>query len=155
MRTKMRLFLGVFALLVTGLVGVASASNRVDLIKNDTIKIEAVLNQGHQITRVFVYNENNKLVITGRIDRKHSAFLGNGHVDIAIVSPEGETLSQVSTYYIPRHIRKNPSRGSRFEVRLPSIPKKGSTIRIVYHKASKSASRIFQCGSNMAVKADS
>lgn len=155
MRTKNQLFFSVFVLLAFGLSASAFASTRINLIKNDALEIERLPSRGYRILRVFAHNDNNELVVTGRVKRRHQTYFGRGHVDIAIVSPGGEILNQVSTSYTPRYLRRKSSRGSRFEVRLPDIPQVGSTVRIVHHRGNSPKNRAFQCENNMATSDDS
>ena len=150
MRIKYLLFFSVLVLLAFGLSSTAFASTRIDLIKNDTLEIERLPSRGYRILRIFAYNDNNELVVTGRVKRLHSTYFGTGHVDIAIISPGGEILNQVSTSYTPRYLRRKPSRGSRFEVRFPDVPQVGSTVRIVHHRNDELKNIAFQCENNMA-----
>ena len=142
-------------ILSVSMTGWACASNRVNLLKNGTTKLEIIPSRGIYISRVYVIQDGDKLVIKGTVKRRSSSRAGSGHVDISIVSPEGEVFEKVSTFYIPRIIPSKPgrrkSRGSRFEVRLPTIPPTGSKVRVAYHRISKPDSRTFSCGENMAV----
>lgn len=139
----------------TGVFLTGCASDRVNLVDRGTLSIERVPSRGIYISEVRVNQDGNELVVTGRVKRRDVSAGGFGHVDVAIISPEGKTLEQVSTYFSPRIIpRKHDHRrlhGSRFEVRLPTIPPTGSKVRVAYHRISKPDSRTSSCGENMAV----
>ena len=131
------------------------APNRVNLVDNGTVSIERIPSGGIYISKVRVNQEGNEFVVTGRVKRSDHSPLCSGHVYVAIMSPEGKILEQVSTYYSPRFIpRKRDHRrlhGSRFEVRLPFIPPAGSKIRVAYHRPVKSESETPSCGVNRAL----
>ncbi|MBW1852732.1 MAG: hypothetical protein JRJ15_15185 [Deltaproteobacteria bacterium] len=133
----------------------ACASKRVNLLKDGTIKLERVPSRGYYISSVYVNQNGDELVITGRVKRRSRAGSGSGHVDIAVVSADGDVLEQISTLYKPRIIltRKMHTRESYFEARLPTIPPMGSKVRVAYHRDSKPDSKTFSCDENMAVPA--
>ncbi len=56
--------------------------------------------------------------------------LGLGHVDIAIVNPEGKILKEVHTNYKPRILVRKRRRQAYFGVRIPVVPPPGSTVRV-------------------------
>jgi len=143
-------------ILVTSLVFFAGcASDRVNLVDRGTVSIERVPSGGIYISEVRVNQDGDELVVTGRVRRRGHSPVSLGHVDVSIISPEGKTLEQVSTYYSPRIIPSKPGHrrlhGSRFEVRLPTIPPTGSKVRVAYHGVSKPDSRTSSCDKNMAV----
>jgi len=148
---NIQLFLLVLIFLMVSSAIVSCASTHEDLIKNETVKIERIPSREYRITRVFAYNENNVLVVTGRVERWNSTYSGSGHIDIAIVDPEGNITNRISTYYIPRLVCRNPSHGSRFEVRLSNIPSMGSIIRIAHHRNIIPQNESFQCKNNIAI----
>ena len=154
---KARDLRGLFVLMILSIsmTGWACASNRVNLLKNGTTKLEIIPSGRINISSVYVIQDGDKLVIKGTVKRRSSSLAGSGHIDISIISPEGEVFEKVSALYIPRIIPSKPgrrkSRGSRFEVCLPAIPPTGSKVRLAYHRVSKSEGRTFSCGENMAV----
>jgi len=152
MRMRDVSILAVLIFVATGVFSAGCAPNRVNLVDTGTVSIETVPSKEIYISEVRINQDGNELVLTGRVKRRHLAPVGFGHVDVAIISPEGKSLEQVSTYYNPRIIpRKRGHRrlhGSGFEVRLPVIPPAGSTIRVAYHRSAKSESETFSCGGN-------
>lgn len=146
--------LSVLILDMIGFVFSGCTSSRLNLIDNGTFYLEQEPSSNISIFRVHAYLDGDELVINGRVKRRCASFIGvGGHIDIAIVSPEGEILEQVSTFYIPRIIPRKRAgliSGSHFEVRLPAVPPAGSTIRVKFHRAVKSRGEAFDCRKNAA-----
>lgn len=155
MNVKILKFFCVLIILFVSMAGLACASKRINLIKNGTRKLEIIPSRGIHISKVYVIQEGDRLLIKGTVKRRSSYNVGSGHIDISIISPEGEVLEKASTNFIPRIIPSRPGRrkslGSRFEVRLPTIPPAGSKVHVAYHRVSKTDNWIFSCGENMAV----
>jgi hypothetical protein len=140
----------LFFLLAYGLVASACAANRINLVERGTVTLERVNARNISVSRAYAFQDGDQLEISGNVKRLSSSISNGGHVDIAIVSPEGETLEQVSTCYIPRIIRRRGSREAFFSLRLPIIPPEGSMVRVAYHKPDKSKQSLFDCGENAA-----
>lgn len=148
-------------ILLTVILGIAvmgvsgCAANRTISLDSGTVSIERMPGKGVNFNRVYVHQENDEIVVSGRIKRRSSSTVtGGGHVDIAVISPEGEVLEHVSTIYVPRVFLRKSHRGSYFEVRLSVVPPDGSVIRVARHKLPLPKStddRGFDCGENTAV----
>jgi hypothetical protein len=147
MKTKKLRILSVVMIVSVSVTGWAYASNCANLLKNGSFKIEAVSSKGYYLSNVHVNQVDGGIEITGKVKRRSYAGIGGGHVDITIISLEGEVLDKFSTIYSPRMIpmRRVHMRESGFEVHLPMIPPKGSKIRIALHRPSKSVSKEFSC----------
>jgi hypothetical protein len=147
-------FLGV-SLVTTVMVLSGCATRSANLVKAGKVKLELVPSSGNYVSRVEVKQDGDELVITGTVKRRNFSGIGGGHVDVSLISPEGEILEQVSTYYTPRIIsRKRGSsrhRGSHFEVRLPTVPSAGSKICVGYHRSLESGTPAYHCGKNVAL----
>ena len=145
----------LFVLMIVSatMTGFSCASNRVNLLKDGNIKIERISSKDYEISHVDVYLDNGALVVQGNVERHGHSGTETGHVDIAVVSPGGEVLDQISTLYKPRIIpaRMIFRRKAYFTARLPMIPPKGSTVRVAYHRDSKPGGKTFSCGGNIAV----
>ncbi len=142
----------ILALAISSFVASACSTNRVNLADNRTVSLERVHSDNITVSRVYVYQDGDQLEISGRVKRRSSSIFNGGHVDIAIISPDGEILEQVSTRYYPRIIRRRGARESFFTARLTAIPPKGSIVRVAYHEAVKSGNGVFDCGQNAAVQ---
>ncbi len=154
MKIKSVYILSVLILDMIGFVLSGCSSSRLDLIDNGTFYLEQEPSNNISIFRVHAHVDGDGLLINGRVKRRCASFSGvGGHIDVAIVSPEGEILEQVSTFYTPRIIPRKRARllsGSHFEVRLPAVPPAGSTIRVKFHIAAKSGDEAFDCRENAA-----
>ncbi|MBW1851607.1 MAG: hypothetical protein JRJ15_09280 [Deltaproteobacteria bacterium] len=144
----------LFVLMIVSIsiTGLGCASNGVNLIKNGAVTLERIPSKGYYISHVEVYQNDNELVLHGNVKRRPHSNTGTGHVDIAIVSPDGEILEEIITSYRPRIISKRRLRKckSYFIVSLSIVPPKGSIVRVAYHRNSKPDSRTFSCGENRA-----
>ena len=131
------------------------ASSRTNLVKNGMVSVERLPSKGNaHIFKVYVYQEGDELVVSGRVTRRFKYLLSSqGHVDIAILSPKGEVIGKASTSYIPRIVRREGQhRASYFTARFSVIPPKASTVRLSYHAQRYSAAKkTFDCGDNAAV----
>jgi YD repeat-containing protein len=151
MKMKKSNILITLALVVFGIITLGCASHRVNLVENGKIIIERVPSKNIYVSKAHVYQEENELLITGRVKRSNTSVLDGGHVDIAVVSPEGKILDKVSTSYTPRIIRRKGSRESLFSARLSMTPPEGTTVRLAYHKLGRSISEEFDCGNSVAI----
>lgn len=140
-------------ILSVGMTGWACASNRVNLLKDGAVKLERIPSKGYYISHVDVYQYDDELVVHGNVKLRGHPGTGTGHVDIAIVSSDGEVLEQISTLYKPRIIstRKMHKRTAYFNVRLSTILPMESTVRAAYHRDSKPDRKTFPCEGNIAV----
>jgi hypothetical protein len=131
------------------------ASSKVNLVDTERVTIERMASEGGvRIENVYVYQEGNELLVSGRVKRRGTGrVIPRGHVDIAILSPEGNVIEKASTSYVPTTIRRKLShRGSHFNARFSVVPPEGSTVRVSYHARGYSAARTtFDCGENSAV----
>ena len=113
------------------------AANRPDLVKSGIVTIEQERTGKAYIAWNSAYEEKGDLVITGVLRRRdHVGRPIKTHVDVTIVSPDGTVLDEVSSsdIYVSRRIT---GRGylsfERFKIHIPSVPAKGSLVRLVSH----------------------
>ena len=146
--------LPILIILLAGIGFMGCASDRSNLTESGIVYIERMPSSNKSILGVQAFADNDQLVINGRVKRHSASFVdGGGHIDIAVVGPEGDIIEQVSTKYVPRIIPRRKMRGMRgsyFEVRLPDVPPAGSTVRIAYHRTAISADRTLDCSENAA-----
>lgn len=121
-------------ILTTVLLGfIACATNRVDLLENNTVSLDIVKPKHIQIS-ASVYEEEKQLLVFGTVrSTAHTRQAIPGHLDIALREP-GSTSAQVTQVHLrsmpgPRH-HPHPS---SYLVRMPSLLKPGSTLVITYH----------------------
>ena len=126
---------------VTLLLLVVSSScmtaSRTDIVKSGVVTIDQQRTGKAYIAWSSAYEEKGDLVITGVLRRRdHVGSPINTHVDVTIVSPDGIVLDEVSSSGV-NVSRRITGRGhqsfERFEIRIPSVPAKGSLVRLVSH----------------------
>jgi len=129
-------------------------SSRVNLVDTEKVTVEKMASKGHvKIWKVYVYQEEGDLVVSGRVKRKSMNLLpAKGHVDIAVISPNGQVIETESVAQTPRVIgmSRRRRRGSSFEARLSMVPPEGSTVRITFHPEKNTPERHVDCEKNAA-----
>ena len=131
--------------------------NSAALTDERTVSIERLHSKvkGIYFHDVHAYRDGNELVISGNVKRRYTSIPGNtGHVDVAIVAPDGKVVESVSAAYSPKAISKRSHPGSHFEVRLPIDLQKGSTVKVAIHEnavSDKTKEKRFDCGKNVAI----
>ena len=140
-------------IIVLAMVLSGCASSPINLVDKGTVFIERVPSRGVYFSRVYVKQDGTELMITGRLKRRSASPVGTGHIDIAIVGPEGKLLERISTSYIPKILsaKRGKHRGSRFKVRMTGALPEGSKVRLAYHRTAQSVKRTFYCGENEAL----
>ena len=109
------------------------ASGRTNLVDNGTVIIESAQSMQAFVTSVSVYRDDEKLVISGRVkQRYHTVTADRGHVDIALINPDGTTIRTVSVGYRSLLARRTCA-SSLFRVCLPVTLPQGATVRVVHH----------------------
>ncbi len=93
------------------------------------------------LSDIHVRQAADELIISGAVSRRNTAFSGAGHIDVAVVSPDGVVVCQGNAPYTPKILPETPGarrhRPAHFDLRLGCDPPSGSTIRVAYHgKAS-------------------
>ena len=88
-----------------------------------------------EIFNVAVRSQDSKTFISGKIHKKsHGRTVIPGHLDILVLSSEGELLHEIYTKY---HRRSLKARDSTFSAELPMMVSEGSTVRIKHHQTAK------------------
>jgi len=139
---------------IAGMVSFGCAPHRVDLVERNKLLVRRIPSTNIYVSRVFVYQVGDELEISGRVKRRRDAIPTGGHVDIALVHPDGRILERVSVPYSPRIIRRRWAQESFFQVRLSPIPPEGTTIYTTYHAFRGSQGGRFDCGDNAAIPGD-
>lgn len=101
-----------------------------------SVLFEQTPSQDVFISDVHSYRDGDSLVVYGKVKRTptNCCDAARGHLDIAVIGPDGSILDAVSVLYSPRNIPKVRTRSARFETRLPYTVPAGTTLRIAYHK---------------------
>lgn len=83
-----------------------------------------------KLSRVDVKNENQQLVLTGRVKRRSpNTHVVPGHIDVLV---NGELYNNLR--YSPGRLHKRSVFGSKFNLVLPANLPKGSTIKLKWHR---------------------
>ena len=87
------------------------------------------------VSEVHSYKDGDTLVVYGKVKRTAANCCDavRGHLDMAVVGPDGSVLDALSLVYSPRNIPKVRTRSSRFMTRLPYTVPAGATLRMAYH----------------------
>jgi hypothetical protein len=128
-------------------------ADSVDLVENQTLSLERVPTKNLYISWVRVYRQEDVTEVFGEIRRRHRSkggHGGHGHIDVAVVDPDGTVLEEVSTLYYPRDLPKKSAPVAYFTVRLAQPPPPGSTVRLTHHQDGYSLHREFTCDRNAA-----
>jgi len=122
---------------VTALLFAGGCASPYVLDPQGNFYIERIPSSWAYLSDIIVDQDGETLVIKGAVSRRNDAFSGTGHIDVAVVSPAGQVISQASAPYEPQILPKTPGarkhRASRVEIHLSAIPPKGSVIRLAFH----------------------
>jgi hypothetical protein len=130
--------------------------------KNEaSVIFECIPSEDVLISDVNAFENGDELVIFGKVKRapNNCCDAVRGHLDMAIIAPDGFVLDAGSFLYSPRNIPKGRSRSSHFKAVLPYIVPEDFVLRITYHSSRELASstthagRILLCEENKAVLA--
>jgi hypothetical protein len=106
------------------------ASTGTDLVEQGEAKVEYIPSRYAHIHRVSVYQEEKTLLISGELHgRFHRKDFVPGHVDIEVISPDGDILQKGST----RYHRIGRTKSLKFSIQFPDTIPQGSRIRVVHH----------------------
>ena len=103
---------------------------------NETsVLFESMSPKGVIISNVRAYEDADEFVIRGKVKRtfNNCCDATRGHIDIAVVAPDGLVMDIVSVLYTPRDTPRIRSRASHFTARLPYTIPEDITLRITYH----------------------
>ncbi len=134
-------FLAVM-ILVTAVVFISGcATNNVNYTNEASVLFERVPSEDVLISEVHAYEDGDELVIYGKVKRaaNNCCDYARGHVEIAVLAPDGLVIDIVNVLYSPRNIPKVRSRTSRFITRLPYMVPEDMILRITYHDSMEIA----------------
>jgi hypothetical protein len=137
------------------------ATSNLNYTNQASVKFEYTQSEDVLIKDVYAFESGDELVILGKVKRtaKNCCDAVRGHLDIAIVAPDGLVMDAGSFVYSPRNIPKVRSRSSHFKAVLPYIVPEDFVLRITYHSSRELASStthiggILMCEENKAIRA--
>jgi hypothetical protein len=100
------------------------SGSRVSLVDQGIVSVEAKPSKNVGILWTDVYQDGEDIIVYGVVQRRsHTSYPLKTHVDVAILSPDGEVLQEARTpdVYVPRRIPGKGINWNRFEVRFPDI----------------------------------
>jgi hypothetical protein len=129
--------------------GVNPLGNRTTLDKG-AVLVKVLPSSKEYVSRVYVYQEGNEMVVAGGVKTRRFAVLANGgHVDVVVIAPDGALIDQRSISHSPFRRKGNPE--PSFKTRIPLVPQPGTTVRLAYHHPSQAmVANAFDCGQNAA-----
>lgn len=128
--------------------------SRENLVKEEKIKVEKISPNNVSVTKVWVYQNNDVLDVSGEARLRNR--LQGGHFDVAVLDTDNKQLLKVSIdAHRPFKRNNNRKTGPRlvtFKTKLPIVPPVGSTIRVTFHKNEFSGINTYDCGGNKAIE---
>ena len=127
----------LFSLLTGFSLTSACAVGGVDLVRNRTVTVETHAPDKVEISRVGVYRNGEKLIVKGRVSRKHNIHYSLlGHIAIILEAPNGAVLKKAGVLYYPRQLPMRRADSSLFKAEIPyeeQFP--GTTVRVEYRSS--------------------
>jgi hypothetical protein len=154
MRAPLQNGVAVLTLILIPILVSGCLAASVNLVDNQTVSLERIPTKYFYISWARVYQQEDEIEVHGQIRRRYRLrrdYGGHGHIDVAVVAPDGIALEEVSTLYYPRDIPRKSAPVAYFTVRLSQPPPPGSTVRLSYHKDGHSIRREFNCDKNAAL----
>ena len=101
------------------------------MAQTNSIKLERVASSYAHISHVVISPTDSALQVRGNVHKRwHKRGRIRGHVNIAVIAPDGTLLFEDSI----RHIRRGTKQqGARFFVEIPVEVSAGSVVRIAHH----------------------
>ena len=134
------------------------ATTNVDRVSDASVLFERMPSEDVVVSEVRAVEDADGLVIHGKVKRtaRNCCDSARGHVDIAVVGPDGAIVDMLSVPYSPRNIPKGKTRSARFTARLPYKIPEDVPLRITYHNDREHAVSAVElpdalvCKNNMA-----
>ena len=110
---QLGLALGILAIVI------GCAAGRKDMAESGTVTIQRGPSKQVYLSGVAVVEIKDHIEISGWVRKRYGWITDDGHVDIAILNPQGETIVKIRTRIHPSAIPKRRGRRSHFNVALP------------------------------------
>lgn len=127
---KTKLYLIVLCLtLLTGCV-----AKQVNLVETGQLTIvnEVDSNSG---LHAFAHSEGDSLFIFGYLNKSYFGSHVEGFLQVIITEPSGKIFCDLKYGLHNSHTNRRLPGKDKFNIHLPSIPPKGSVIKLVYHQS--------------------
>jgi hypothetical protein len=148
-KTRLVMRLAAMIIMVAGVLTIGCATGRVNLVENGTVSVEKTGSGNFYISRAYAHQDQDQLVVSGRVKSRLPYNTAGGHVDVAVAGPDGSIIARASARLILKNARRRATRESAFTSRIPVTAPRGSTVHVTYH--APSAVNTFDCPKNAAV----
>lgn len=111
-------------------------------------RVELRDSSAHKFTYVNVTTDGAELVVYGKIGHSHLTCESAGHVDLAFISPQGDTSYFASIPIVRRNPRAPGWRGAAFRARLAVDVPRDHVIRLAFHGEQCVTAEVFDCRSS-------
>jgi len=142
------IFTSVITMMLLVVTGCAANKN-LSFVNNFTIQENST--KDIKITKTRAYIDDGTFVVSGKLKRQYIRKSCPGHIDIAVIDPDGSVFDHVSTKLTLPFNSRSKRKNSTFEAQFTQMPPKGSTIRINFHNKSSLNNKQFDCGVNAAL----
>ena len=134
-RSNFSKFLFVTGLRLATILISGCATTNVDRVSDASVLFERMPSEDVVVSEVRAVEDADGLVIHGKVKRtaRNCCDSARGHVDIAVVGPDGAIVDMITVPYSPRNIPKGKTRSARFTARLPYKIPEDVPLRITYH----------------------
>ena len=121
--------------LATILISGCATTNLDQQVNNASVLFERMPSEDVIVSEVRAVEDADGLIIHGKVKRtaRNCCDSARGHVDIAVIGPDGAIVDTVSVPYSPRNIPKGKTRSARFTARLPYKIPADVPLRVTYH----------------------
>lgn len=137
---SLKMLIFIMGLLCAITVGSPMASRAVDYPDAGGVRVQVFPSDDSivEIKDVDVRQEGSDLIVSGEISKKLLFTSQEGHIDVALVAPDGRVRSMGTAEY---DVFPSRHRTSSFEVRFPSASLKGSELRLSLHPGTEAGGR--------------
>lgn len=144
--TQFAMAVGILAIVI----GCATTGR--NLVESGTVTIQRLDSKAVYLSGVAVVEKEDHIEVSGWLKRRYVWSLGDGHVDVAVLNPQGEAIEKISTGYTPGVIPRKRFRRSHFNAALPlRTLERGSSVWVGFHRTdTRPGHGVFDCGENVA-----
>ena len=125
------IYVSVCMVIVSTLSG--CAINGTNISQNGTVTIERIDSETLFMPWADAYEEGNNLMIRGVIEQRYQSSNSlKAHVDVTIIDSNGQLLKETKTanVYVPRNLPGKGIKWVRFNLTVPMMVSKGTTIKL-------------------------
>ncbi len=138
-----------FALIITVFL-IGGCGGPTNLIKTGVYGVEESSPSGIIFSQITAYQDKDDFVVSGKLKRLYTSKSYPGHVDIAIIAPNGDIIETTSVKNkMPFNIVSR-RKFSSFKAKFNTTPPEGYQIHVSFHR--KGTTNQFKCSDNHATE---